>query len=653
MVIHTYSVIIQNSATLELFTQYQALFSEALNSNRIGVCKWNESGTTIDTALPELRNLTDEKEEWRAIIVRLIDDNCMAACESIPQNPYDFLVNQKQDDDEFRENDVPLVRLTQMLGGVPPLEIKFKPTIIKEEHKAPRTIYAPIVDEKREKAYQSLVKKYSFDGKMPSSILIVSIRKKAYEESETVGRAWLSHKESESSEFWKRNQYPSICRFIVYDYLNQGPIQKEADNFNFWFSVMLLSVNEVDSATLQAYRLYTVNTIMDRTAMADSFQSMTNRLRDAKHAINEDIRKDVENQICEEEPLPEYRVEIPVVLKLPQSDEREVHRKSFQLLSDGAMSDLSIWNQQRNRIEEGLTASVRSAERTLDQTADKMRGSCSFDEDEVEPLNKYQEEDMLRETAELYHNVVSIQGILPTEKVTADERMVEAAEKVRNNLVGRVVKRAAWFVFLVAVLLLVISTIPAIIQLVTGTGSDFASLLYVVLASIAITGLFALTVLCIQKVKLNKLIRKYNQYIKNAFNKLVEDADDYSKYMSAIASHARGTSYMNLSSRKKHYHNEEHSSRYKHIKAINVLLGKLRSWSKAYHVDVDFTMKRPDTRMEIDTMLSPLECKLYSFETGESYPVGINNSGMTMQSPFSFASKIEIVREELYDDERN
>ena len=55
---------------MEAFSQYQPLFAEAINGGRIGVCKWIEAGTTIDTALPEIGNLTDDKKEWRAVIVR-------------------------------------------------------------------------------------------------------------------------------------------------------------------------------------------------------------------------------------------------------------------------------------------------------------------------------------------------------------------------------------------------------------------------------------------------------------------------------------------------------------------------------------------------------------------------------------------------------
>lgn len=233
------------------------------------MCKWIEAGTTIDTALPEIGNLTDDKKEWRAVIVRYIDDNCMAAFESDVRNPYDFLINRDAED-SVEESPIPLVRLTQMLGGVPPLEIKFKAEILREAHKAPRTIYVPIENTQRERAHKELTAKYAFDGKLPSSILIISVRSKSYQ-AESLGRSWLAHKESESSEFWKRNHFPSICRFMVYDIEKQGPIQKEADDFGFWYSVMLMAINEWDSSTIQAYRLYTLGVFMNSDAMSESF----------------------------------------------------------------------------------------------------------------------------------------------------------------------------------------------------------------------------------------------------------------------------------------------------------------------------------------------------------------------------------------------
>lgn len=166
--------------------------------------------------------------------------------------------------------------------------------------------------------------------------------------------------------------------------------------------------------------------------MREAFQTVSNRLRSAKQALERDVRKDIESQICEEEELPNYRVEVPVALKLPVSESREVKMKSFRLLSSGTLSDVNAWDKQRESIEEDLVKSVRSAERTLDQTADKMRGVCTFEECEVEPLNKYQEEDLLRETDGLYHSIVNIQGNLPTDKVADYDDLMKASDSVRK-----------------------------------------------------------------------------------------------------------------------------------------------------------------------------------------------------------------------------
>lgn len=652
VVIYTYSVIIQNAKTIEAFSKYRSLFYEALNSDRIGVCRWNESGTTIETALPELSSLTDDKEEWRAIIVRFIDDNCMAMCQSLPQNPYDFLVNYEHKD-EIRENDVPLVRLTQMLGGIPPLEVKFDTNVVKEEHKAPRTIYTPIVDEEKEKAYQALAEKYRFDGKTPSSIIIVSVRNCNDKNDDNIDGVWRSHKESESSEFCKRNQYPSICRFLVYDYEKSGPVQKDADDFNFWLSVMLLSTNDIDPGTVQAYRLYSVRSVVDKKAMSESFQTVADRLRDARQTLEKEIRNNIESQICSEEELPDYRIDVPVALNLPATEDREINNKSFHLISDGASGDIAVWNNQRQSIEDDLVKSVRSAERALDQTADKMRNSCSFEEDEVEQLNKYQVEDMLRETDELYHQIVDIQSKLPTDKISDNNDMIQASDLVKKNLVGRVVRKPVYISISIIGIALLLCAIPGIIQRAEKEPVDLFILAGILLGSVAIVALFGLIVLLVQKSQLNRLIKNYNQKIKAAFNKLIDDADEYSRYMSSIASHSRGSSYIELSSRKKYFHKKGHDSRYKHVKAINVMLRRLKEWSKAYHLDVDFTSKRPENTVEIDISREPFENKLYAINSGDFYSVIINNSGMNMDSPFDFVVRIEIDREELYDDERN
>ena len=649
-----YSVLIQNSKTIDSFLRYRPFFAEALTAGQIGICRWNEFGRTIETALPELSSLTDDKEEWRAIIVRHTDDHDMSAFESADNNPYDFEVNR--DLPGFEENEVPLVRLTQMLGGVPPVEVSFEAEVIQEEHMQPRTVYHPVKNAELIRQRDALAEFYEFDGRKPSSILIISMRRKPDQDEKLAheaDQAWKKKKESWSSEFWKRNQYPSACRFLVYDYEFHGPVQREADDFNFWLSVLLLSLNKVDASTLQAYRLYTVRTILDKDAMKRVFQEQADLLRDSKKVIQKEIRKQIEGRLVFEEELPDYRLDVPVVLNLPKRGDIEVSPRSFPFLSEGQLADFSVWRTEKNRIEEHLVRSVRSANRSLDQTAARMRNNLDIDEAEAEPLNRYQVEDLTRETDQLYRDIVKMQGSLPTEDVSADPKIVQVTNEIQDELSKRVMKGPVLFVGVMTAVLLVMAAFPAVIRLVNGTENRLTGILIMIIFGAAAAAIDAIIILALQKRYLNKLVLRYDQIIADAFNELEDDADQYTKYLSSIASHSRGIAHLDLSSRLQITEEEQKDDRFVHIRAINAFLGRLKQWGKAQHLNLDLESRRPDSRITVDTTVSPADNKLYVFEAGKYSPVEINHSGLTMQSPYSFTKKIEILREELYDDERD
>jgi hypothetical protein len=65
---------------------------------------------------------------------------------------------------------------------------------------------------------------------------------------------------------------------------------------------------------------------------------------------------------------------------------------------------------------------------------------------------------------------------------------------------------------------------------------------------------------------------------------------------------------------------------------------------------VDFDNPSINERMAVNMSESPFTSSIYTFEHGDVYPVLVNNSGEQIESPFSFVKKLEITREELYDD---
>ena len=643
-----YSVVILNSRTSEAFAEYHPLFLDALRSGKIGLCRWNEDGRTIDAALPELRELTDDKEDWRAIIVRFEDEETMAGFRSDHRNPYDF-----DEIDSWEELVVesrnPLIRLTQMLGGVPMPEKRFQSRKIEEPDKAPRVVYEPIDDSERDASYRALSGRYEFDGKMPGSIILITLRK-GYRPEDNIESSWEYHKESYSSNFWKHNHYPSICRFLVYDFSVAGPVQRTADEFGFWTSVMLMSLNKIDSSTLQAYRLYTIKPTFDREEMEESFQRSIDRLRLSRKTIRESMKRETISQISAEPELPDYALDVSVDLELPRRKESEVSSKGFKMTSRGIASDIASWNTRRRNAEESLQNNVRLAERILDQEAERMKEFSVFDPDEVKPLNVYQREDVILETQGYYRDIVEIQGELPTDKLTEGDEAEEASDSVVDYLRGRVARGPAFRATGIAVILMLLAQVPAVINIIKYEVGSFYAVLGSFLLGVALVALGAVIVLALQRFELRKRIDAYNRLLSNAFNRLTNSAKNYSDYLSAIVSHSRGVSYLDIAEGMERGADDLKVVKIRHIKSIDAFLAKLKEWGIAFHLKLDHEMPVSEENYMVNLMADPSENGLYTFDTGKVYPVSVNRTGFTIDSPFEFITRLEILREELYDD---
>ena len=284
-------------------------------------------------------------------------------------------------------------------------------------------------------------------------------------------------------------------------------------------------------------------------------------------------------------------------------------------------------------------------------TANRIRECCAFTEDEVACLDKYQTEDMERETGDIYREIVDIQGKLPMAKASENPAIAEAEEKVAENLRIRVVWKNAIIALSLALVLIILGQVPAMINLAVNKVGSIWYILGTIGVSWLIVIVAALIVALVQNIKTQKLLDRYNELMQSAFNRLVDEASIFSKYLSNIASHSRGHSYMNLSARKKHQAENMHVSKYRHIKAINVFLSKIKTWSVAYHLNVDFDENVINEYATVNTAISPAHSSMYTFEMGGSYSVEVNRTGETIVSPFAFVDAIEIVREELYDDD--
>ena len=118
---HTVIILSKNSS--ELLKDYRFLFRPFIEKGVVSFCDWNESGTEIKEAVPDLYSVIKGKTEWRTVIVDT-EPAFGRKTGAVPdaKNPFDYPETQ-ENDGVPRESKVPVIRLTHMLCGYPSLPV--------------------------------------------------------------------------------------------------------------------------------------------------------------------------------------------------------------------------------------------------------------------------------------------------------------------------------------------------------------------------------------------------------------------------------------------------------------------------------------------------------------------------------------------------
>ena len=644
-----YSILIQNSTTMGSFQQFHPLFLDAISNGRIGVCQWFEAGSTIETAVPELYSMTNDKEEWRAVIVRFADESPMAAFETVAGNPYDFLDNQAVDT-HVRESSIPLIRLTQMLGGVPSPGVSFEPRLIREANKAPKVIYVPAVSEADQAEYARLSEKYHFNGKPPSEIILVSLSEKQDRRVESVERAWVRKNEIESSEFWKRNGYPSLCRFMFLELQRQGPVQNTADLFRAWMAILLLATNQIDSSTLQAYKLHRLDVEFDAQQMEAVMQDTVNRTVSAREFISKSIQRDLEQKLLQKTPAPNYKLAAPVVVDLPLNQDYFAKKKEFGLTSATAVSDVETWNGMSETAQKAVNDAKKHALRALDHTADQMREYCIYSEKEILPLDTYQKEDMDAELSSIRSEIFAQRSELSEADHTDRDKQEWLEKEIRTEIFRRLTKRQAGLLLLGGMLIFFFSALTSLFYFAKNGAENWFNLVVQLLAGLSVIALSFLIALLVQRGSLWRKLDEFNSSKNAEITRIAEESRAYSDYMGNIASFIHGSSYLRGLKKKGFLSDELQNYKRDHIAALNAFLTDLQEWAVAFHLPVSTESADIQDYLDADLNVTPYRNPLYTFASLGSYPAEVNSSGDCVETPFRFITRLIIKREELYDD---
>lgn len=634
---------------MESFGQFHPLFSETLTKGNVGFCQWIEAGTTIEEALPELLDLVEDKEAWRAVIVRIQDEEDIVAHPCARLNPYDFYENAGGDRG-IRENPVPLVRLTHMLGGVPVPEARFEAKIVKEDRLSPKVIYEPVTDKEEMEAYEELSKKYKLHAKAPEEILLITLCLRPKIRDDYLKNVWDNRKEQESSGFWKRNQYPGSCRFIYCEEKEEGEVRRTGDLFRFWTIVLLLSINNLNPSTLQAYKLHRMEVEFDREEMARIMQESMDRADRAVRFIQAGLQRDMRRTQEEGSRIPDYRLDSPVELHMPEKKDFYIQTSDFGLFSRSETSDMARWKERKLLSDRGISATLVRAERALDQSAARVRRLYSYSPEEIRPLNEYARMDFEDELADVFDDIFVQRSELPGSDESDKEKEAVLENKVKKTIFHRVTRERALSMLGFAAVLSVCCMVPALILLFQeGWGSPQGIVLSLIFC-LAVFGIVEFVILLVRRSVLHNAVADYNRFVHSIVVHISENASIYSRYISGIASYMRGNSYLNQTRKKQFLKDEARYHKESHILALKKYKEDVKHWSEALYLPVSMNTSAVDDSLYIDVQIPPYSNPLYTFEHGADYVVPVNNTGDTVEAPFGFIRRLTVAREELYDD---
>ena len=645
-----FSVLIMNKKTTESFNEYYPLFLDAIKENNIAPCRWYESGSDIDSILPDLHDITDDKKEWRAVIVKIEDDSDNHP--TMIDNPFDYICNSEKSDD-VTESPIPLIRLTHYLGGFPASNVQFVPEEVKNEGKATKVVYKLCKNEENDEKHRHLSEKYDFDGHHPSEIIIFTLRKNYSSETlKNVKSVWTDYIEINSSDFWKRNNYPSTCRFVIYDLKNEGPIQREADMFSFWTSIFLMSTNEINPNYLQAYRLYKINVDYSYNSMNDGMQSIVRHLIGCRHYLENDIEMSIKAKLNEEKKLPNYEVNIPVIIEAPSKAKFGIDKKRFSLTPSSVIEENVLWGNMKNEALNKVDECIKNSEIALDKSAESMRKACDFPTELINPLDDYQKRDMETDLSNVYSKIIINQGTLPKSSVEFQDKLAPKEEKVKKDFVERVKTSQSIKIINLLAIVLFVGLIPAVYNYVSDSLGDLKLIVGIFAISLLFLGIVELIVLLVQKSSFNKDIELYNDGLEEAVGELKNNSKVYSNFISLIATYIKGKTYLKKLSQIKFDDENAFYMQRQHISAINNLLSKINRWSVAFNLDVSFDVD-DELNYAVDFSINPQLSSIYSFNSRKNKEIPVNKSGDHINSPFDFVNKINLEREDIYDEYRN
>lgn len=557
------------------FLKYDFLLDEFKREGAFDLCEWNREGTCVHETVPDLPRAVSDGDQWQAVVVsdlRASDEELRT--DPHHDNPFDFPeCGNVGPGDPFEESDRPLVRLTQMLGGLPERShvqwpedrLDHEAAIALEVPGGPGTGAGP-------DAAFSLIERYRLGLPRPERIVCVTPRdvdeafdaammqascnaRRAVREAATASAAdplafsidpdlLPTGVAPVKMDFWQRNGYPATARFVVYDRLKPavrrgqdgspelgvqtGSLEdvvagraNDAFWFRFWMSVLALMTSSVSPSDLRAYTLFRMGAQIERAALEDVFAKRKGEWLAAIGAIDAHLEHAEARRRASEyvqNDLPDVTVSIPVTFDLVDQGKLLDDPEQVRLFKDDPESDLSVWKRQRKRISHEFQELLRAPRRALRNAAALFRSKGPVPAEELEDcvLNEHQKDCLEDELEAIEHTLACESGDSPFASDADRAPILKAEAHIRDEIAKRATRPAALAAIGVGVAAMLLGMLPFVFGLTGGAGFDLESL-FVALGCCGALALVGVVTLVRMRSSLRKAYVAFNEAMRNVF----------------------------------------------------------------------------------------------------------------------------------------
>jgi len=670
--------------------QYRRLFDPFLaeRGGSICICEWHEEYDEIERAVPALYDSIRGYPEWRAIIITKSELNAKHQFDM--QNPFDFKENRVTDDD-VRKSYTPIIELTHMLAGYPPLKTKGyemgytyfneqsgsyedcyydngQPVLQKHFDSLPETDKEEILvkyggdlkprlfelkhSDDLVLNHKNLVKLYAFKENRPIEVLLLTMREMPeYHDEDTISLVWEYHNEEESSDFWQRNNYPHCCRFVYCDLRNPLHTLYPRDLWTFWLLTLTLAVNQLPGASLQAYRLYKADITINKDVLGKAFEEYLENLLSVQLAIKERLILVPElTQDKKRELVPPQN--IAVNYDYVEDDRIAIKSSQIGLASNCPADENEILNNYLKNSKKTIEVVLSALHEVVAAQAVEARKKIEGYIGREQVLDRFQLAGINKRIGELEPEVMNskVFGRFNTEK--SINEMAAADNEIRKYLGGRLTKRNAILISLTALFVFFCGFIPYLINAgrinmsVLGASMALTSIAVVVLA------LSGLLVLWFLRKRLVKKLKGYNKATREILDRINEGSQVFSDYFSNVCTYMYAQSLLSGVVLKKDKDYTLEKLQKAHLKTIDDDIKAKKFLCSLYGINLNIPFISP-AYVDFEAIKElPHASHLYELLPNyEENTLELGNTGELLTAPYGFITGISLMREGIYKPE--